>query len=351
MEKDLILDHALRYPQAQVQDFLKLLFQQEFGCGHLITDNGKSLEMLGRELSQLHDPAAVPLIEPIGNGLCRLYLQALFQTGLSIKTFQRFFCLTANQPQGTVDGFLKKAQIFKRICEDGHIGLDLEDIDLFLTQWEASGYGPFRHSESYRESYHPAYRVVHEDFCEFLPLFAKIDGLLEENNSVTVSIDGDSAAGKTTLAARLKDVYDCNVIHMDHFFLQPAQRTPERLQEIGGNLDYERFLADVVSPLKEGREVVYQPFNCQHGALEAPIHLKTNPLTIIEGVYSQHPRFGPSDLNVFLSLPKAEQLSRIKSRNGEKMLKRFINEWIPMEKAYFQKFSIPQYADFVVKRK
>lgn len=33
--------------------------------------------------------------------------------------------------------------------------------------------------------------------------------------------------------------------HMDDFYLQGRQRTYERLNEVGGNVDYERFAKEV----------------------------------------------------------------------------------------------------------
>ena len=69
----------------------------------------------------------------------------------------------------------------------------------------------------------------------------KIDILLDQNRQVIVSIDGPCAAGKTTLAGKLSELYDCNVFHMDDFFLRPEQRTPARFAQPGGNVDYERF--------------------------------------------------------------------------------------------------------------
>ena len=56
----------------------------------------------------------------------------------------------------------------------------------------------------------------------------KIDELLSEKDFVVVAIDGKCTSGKTTLAAKLAEIYDCNVFHMDDFFLRPEQRTPAR---------------------------------------------------------------------------------------------------------------------------
>ena len=81
----------------------------------------------------------------------------------------------------------------------------------------------------------------------------KIDELLTQKDMVVVAIDGKCTSGKTTLASKLAQIYDCNVFHMDDFFLRPEQRTPERFAEIGGNVDYERFREEVLLPLKSGK--------------------------------------------------------------------------------------------------
>ena len=83
----------------------------------------------------------------------------------------------------------------------------------------------------------------------FAEICERIDGLLSEKQTVLVAIDGCCGAGKTTLAAILAEKYDCNVFHMDEFFLRPEQRTARRLAQPGGNVDYERFREEVLSSL------------------------------------------------------------------------------------------------------
>ena len=82
----------------------------------------------------------------------------------------------------------------------------------------------------------------------FLPLFSEIDRRLAKEK-LTVVIEGSSASGKTTLAEMLREIYGCTVFHMDDFFLRPEQRTSDRYAQIGGNVDYERFLYEVLIPL------------------------------------------------------------------------------------------------------
>ena len=82
------------------------------------------------------------------------------------------------------------------------------------------------------------------------------------SESVLVAIDGRCGGGKTTLGEYLRKHFECNVFHMDDFYLQPHQRTEERLREAGGNVDYERFSTEVLAPLKECQDVHYRRFFC-----------------------------------------------------------------------------------------
>ena len=163
----------------------------------------------------------------------------------------------------------------------------------------------------------------------------QIDELLAAKDTVIVAIDGKCTSGKTTLASKLAEIYDCNVFHMDDFFLRPEQRTPERFAEVGGNVDYERFREEVLLPLKSGKAFSYRSFDCSTFTLDAPIAVAPKKLNIIEGTYSHHPYFGnPYDLKILLTVDEENQRQRILERPTF-LHKRFFEEWIPMENRYF----------------
>ena len=175
-----------------------------------------------------------------------------------------------------------------------------------------------------------------------------IQKLLNEKETVIVAIDGNCTSGKTTLANQLADIYDCNVFHMDDFFLRPEQRTPERFSETGGNVDYERFWEEVLIPLKSGKPFSYRPFDCGTFQLTDPVSVMPKKLNIIEGAYSEHPYFGdPYDLKFFCKISSEEQLARIMKRNGPEMLERFKQTWIPMENRYFEAFGVEEKSKIV----
>ena len=179
-------------------------------------------------------------------------------------------------------------------------------------------------------------------------LTAQIDLLLSRQDRVTVAIDGFCTSGKTTLAAHLAAHYDCCVLHMDDFFLRPEQRTPDRLAQPGGNVDYERFRQEVLEPLLAGRSFSYRPYDCSTRTLSDPVEILPKALTVIEGSYSHHPYFSdPYDLKVFLTVTPDLQRRRILERPPA-LQQRFFEEWIPMEHAYFAAFDIPGKADLVM---
>lgn len=175
-----------------------------------------------------------------------------------------------------------------------------------------------------------------------------VECLARKKAQVILAIDGSCTAGKSTLAALLEERLGCNVLHMDDFFLRPEQRTPERLAEPGGNVDYERFLQEVLLPLQTGSAFSYRPYDCSAGTLGSPVAVIPKGIHVIEGSYSHHPCFGDAfDLRIFLKVSPERQKERILKRPAF-LHKRFFEEWVPMENRYFAEFDIADRADMVL---
>ncbi len=180
------------------------------------------------------------------------------------------------------------------------------------------------------------------------------NSLLKQNNPIVIAIDGKCGAGKTTFSNLLqkqleKNNYLCNVIHIDDFFLPLKLRTKNRLEEPGGNIDYTRFLEEVLLPLKKLNsnsisKFSYYPFECSHMTFSSiPITITQKPITIIEGVYSMRPEFRSFyDFTIFMTISDKLQKERIIDRNGKEMFHMFESKWIPMENKYFDFYNIPQ---------
>lgn len=189
------------------------------------------------------------------------------------------------------------------------------------------------------------------DFTPAQPICQEIDRLLVSSKSpVIVAIDGVCGGGKTTLGEWLAMQYDCNLFHMDDFFLRREQRMRERYEQPGGNVDYERFYVEILKPVLAGKECLYRKFDCGTFSLGEAKRIAWKRLNIVEGSYSQHPYFGNSyQLRVFLDLSPEEQYRRLLNRVPEK-INRFVEEWIPLENQYFEAYGIRDKSMCIVMR-
>ena len=344
------LDQLARYPALETQDLVKALYQREFGCGHMITDPDRGMAWLREELAACraeNPPAQQALSEPLGQ-FSRVHLRALDNAGLSAQTLFRLFMLSAEAPTGSMDAFQAQLEELAALIDSGELPLDSAAAHAFLASYLASGCPATHHSAAFSAAYHPAYRVIKAEYARFLPVFAAIDQMLSAPQSprVIVALEGGSASGKTTLAALLERVYACNLFHMDDFFLQPHQRTPGRFAQPGGNVDHERFLAEVLEPLSTGKPFDYRPFSCSAMGFADAVHVVPSQLNIVEGAYSMYPALAPFyDFSVFLHIAPDIQAARILRRNGPVMQQRFLNEWIPLEQRYFAAYDIPHRCD------
>lgn len=152
-----------------------------------------------------------------------------------------------------------------------------------------------------------------------------------------IGIDGMAASGKTTLANALGNELGITVFHTDDYFLPTNRKSKERLAEVGGNIDYERFYEEIVLPLRNGAPICFRRFNCHTQTLESELRLEAQKICIIEGAYALHRCFGDIYSHRFaLLVDKTEQKRRIMARNGGEMLERFEKEWIPLENIYLK---------------
>ena len=106
-------------------------------------------------------------------------------------------------------------------------------------------------------------------------------------------------------------------------------------------MDHERFLAEVMQPLRSRQPFAYRPFDCSVMALGQPVQVTPGRLCVVEGAYSMHPSLSQDyDLSAFLQINPELQQQRILQRNGPAMLRRFTEEWIPLEQLYFRQLNV-----------
>lgn len=341
--KQILTEHMKKYPESELIDLVKLLYQSEFAGGHMIADRGSSLRRIKEELEAVRDLKLTEksAAEPIGGGLVRLSLLELKNSTLSPETLNAMFAATAENNKGSMEGLERKLALLTDCCRDGSLPFAPETAENRIADYRRRGCPHPGHSDRYRAAYKPAYRVVEAGFGRFLRVFEELDRLMTAKERIICAVDGSSGAGKSTLAQLIKRVYSCNVFHMDDFFLTPCLRTEERLTEPGGNVDYVRFKNEVLEPVRQKKTVSFRRYDCSAQKLLPPETVEPSGLTVIEGVYSLHPYFkDPYDLKILLKINAEEQMRRILERSGPVLYKRFEEEWIPMENLYFSTLGV-----------
>lgn len=326
-------EQLARYPAMEPRDAVKLCYQAARGAEHLLADRTAAERYFNTEFDAVEDDTA-PLCEHISEQVCRVHLGAWKKAGLPREWLFRMFAASARVESGggdRLDAYLETA---------GRFGLP--GWEEFLAEYRAAGMPAVRHSEGYRRTYHPAYRIVNARFARLIPILQRAAGM----EGGVIAIDGRAASGKTSMAEGLCAVLGGAAVHMDDFFLPPELRTEERLGQPGGNVHYERFAREVLPHLGGEEGFSYRRFDCSVMALTGEVTVKETLWRIVEGSYSHHPALGRyAHITVFSHVEREEQLRRIVARNGLAMAEIFRTRWIPMEERYFRQFAIAENAD------
>lgn len=335
------------HPSMQPQDIVKLCYQAAFGAEHLLLDTKQAEISFGKEF--LAVPAAdVPLYEDISPEICRMNLSAWKASSLPAQWLFRMFLETAAIPQHGEESFLQYLETAERFLSECSVSFSIAEWDAYLSLYQKDGIHAVHHSDAYRSAEKPAYRIVHRKFLRLLPVLQEAAKLQKDGIKI-IAIDGRAASGKTTLAENLSKILTADVIHMDDFFLPPALRTEDRLSEPGGNIHYERFTEEILPFLRKEPPFSYRIFDCSQIDYNGSQTISSVPFRIVEGAYSCHPLFGAyADLKIFSDISPAEQLQRIRKRNGSEMAEIFRNRWIPMEENYYTHFQIKEKAALIL---
>ncbi|MBQ9939029.1 MAG: hypothetical protein IJO96_05800, partial [Oscillospiraceae bacterium] len=105
--KRVLLREVSQRASAQLQDMIKLIYQNEFAGRHLITDRDGALKRLQAEYGEVAPNREQPLFEDIGNGISRLNLSALKACAKApkLQTVNGMFAATAEVRKGSEAGF------------------------------------------------------------------------------------------------------------------------------------------------------------------------------------------------------------------------------------------------------
>lgn len=167
MEK-IIMWHMQRYPQMEVEDLYKLVYQSAMGISHFISNPEKAREYLNWEMSHLKDGEDIDLSEPLSPDgvMIRVNLYKYKQGGGEADDLFEAMMKSAENHQPSIEKIEKYWDYLADMAESGKLPFTPSELESFFEEMGAMNFPAVHHSETYRELYHPAYRVI---LSEYLP--------------------------------------------------------------------------------------------------------------------------------------------------------------------------------------
>ena len=154
--------HLSRYPDMQIQDFYKLLFQAYMGSEHAVADRESVRNWLAREIKEMGEGSLEPLVDPISADceIVRIHLQPFVAGGHDPDMLVEVFIRTANEHHG-------KARLLEQYWQAAvaTAGFPAAQMEKFIRSMKEQNYPAVHHSTEYKKLYCPAYRVVALAFC------------------------------------------------------------------------------------------------------------------------------------------------------------------------------------------
>jgi uridine kinase len=173
---------------------------------------------------------------------------------------------------------------------------------------------------------------------EVIAAVARLTGC-SSGRTAWVGVDGCGAAGKTSLAEAIAAAVPAvAVVHVDDF-------SGPRIAE----WDWVRFAAQVARPLLAGRPARYQRWDWDADAGAEWHDIEPGRTVVVEGVSSTRREVRvPWDLTIWVETPPEVRLARARRRDGEAMLPRWLDDWMPSEDAYIARERPAERVDLIV---
>ena len=179
MDLSILLEQIENHPNQTLQDVYKSCYQDEYGPGHLISNESSAINSLLQEINTIEkDYTPVTLFEQ--TGIYGNYLRVdltLVRDGI-IPFFVLFRALTISATIGGQKSDENWSTIWSEIVEEIKIqGLKFEHFEEDLANLDTISKSEDKvvhHSEMYENVYHPHYRIIEKNaFEKFIKPFIK----------------------------------------------------------------------------------------------------------------------------------------------------------------------------------
>lgn len=175
MEKDTqerLVSLVKQYPKIQIQDIIKRLYQNSFGPQHMTSNANIQgiMAYIEHELGMYQACDLTEHFEYIGNGYYRVSLGVIENGIMDIHDMaQAFYQSMVHSPimdDQSIRVFNDQLILCLKLIKKKILPFDFDNAKSFIERYLDSGIRPIHHSQIYRETYHPHYRLIHQSYLK-----------------------------------------------------------------------------------------------------------------------------------------------------------------------------------------
>jgi hypothetical protein len=166
----ILLNHLKRYPLMTLEDIYKLCHQAAMGPGHLITDRKETYKKLCRELDQINAISTRPLLEEIDptDRLVRLNLRSYKEKQYDPSILFELFLKTVTSFNSRIENLEYYWEEIISLSKKNMITFQVDKLNAFIKKLALKNYPAVHHSERYKKTYQPAYRLIAKQYLNRL---------------------------------------------------------------------------------------------------------------------------------------------------------------------------------------
>ena len=155
--EECFLKQLRSYPQIQIQDIYKFVFQGVMGSGHAIQSESIAMKRFQAELRDLSQPESPEdVIEFLSSEIVRVNLRPYVRKGGNTNALFRAFIRTGFNHRGSEIELNTAWKLIRGV----QTNFNNDDMNSYFSLQRNSGFSAVHHSEMYRDLYRPSYRVI-----------------------------------------------------------------------------------------------------------------------------------------------------------------------------------------------
>lgn len=160
--KKILDEHTERYPEMEIQDYYKLIYQAALGNEHLFHDTASVHAYLLKEFATVPGSDSEILVENItpDSSIFRVHLRAFKHQGGDPDRLFKTMLASAHTFKKSEKRFKRFLRYFEKSYSRSLKKELQSDLPSFMKMMRKNKFPAVHHSAHFRERYHPAYRII-----------------------------------------------------------------------------------------------------------------------------------------------------------------------------------------------